>query len=757
MTATDPLITGILDAIRPRLCVLGATVSAAAADAGTVSFDVLLRGGAAIVLSMRAPGAGSAYRVTRHCEYTYRVPSGARLGPAELRAVDGILDALGPFEDRLAPGRRGLEIDLGATKDSVAARLRDLPGQPRVSVSVPRRGLRARLLRLLDYASTRGVGEVVVSGPPDVFDAEFLRRIAAWSRLARVVVPWPAPDGTQFDAVALAALRDAVPPGLAVEIVLSITARTISRTDLIASFAGVLARRPPPPVTAVLEVAGPEEAEAAGEEPVSLSDLHERVPKDLRRTLTSTVTVRASAGSPLCLVPEALVRRVLHTERAEPRPPDAYASACGSCGLRSECAGVRPSYLARFGGGELQPFASLPAAVDDLGWEDRLRLVLTGRPSIVVRLSDVLPPDLMPAMPCTLPWTRIEESGDHSHGPCCCDFRAVGGPAPDGADPVAMWNSSAMRAFREAVAAGGRPATCRTSCPILASGEERPEELQLHGGTPAAVGNQVGLVRALLERRVEVEHAPLVYCFPATEHCNYRCVMCGVHRKKVPADSQRPASFYRDLEPWLERQVRLDAHGGEPLASSTFRAFVEDESRTDRPGVVEVSTNGSLLDPEWLESLPRLPFRTIVASLNAATPGLYRRVTRGLPWEVVRHNLDALLRMRDSGRYAGAIIYSMVLIRLNLHEIRAFADMAAADGVEVRFLLTHGDYLNQSIMTAMEPMTVAAGGLAEVAEVLDRRGELRQARQVRALVSILRARIAAGVFESIEGEAAALL
>jgi hypothetical protein len=99
----------------------------------------------------------------------------------------------------------------------------------------------------------------------------------------------------------------------------------------------------------------------------------------------------------------------------------------------------------------------------------------------------------------------------------------------------------------------------------------------------------------------------------------------------------------------------------------------------------------------------------------------------------------------------------MVLIRLNLHEIRAFADMAAADGVEVRFLLTHGDYLNQSIMTAMEPMTVAAGGLAEVAEVLDRRGELRQARQVRALVSILRARIAAGVFESIEGEAAALL
>lgn len=379
-------------------------------------------------------------------------------------------------------------------------------------------------------------------------------------------------------------------------------------------------------------------------------------------------------------------------------------------------------------------------------WRESVRTRLVDQPRRRLRLGEVINAHDLPRRECVLPWTRMELSTRRFLGPCCADYQVA--PARAEADLANQWNGSVQRAFRRALAGPGHPKTCRKSCPTLQSGRERLSEMQLWGGAASFVDNQIAVVDDVLAGRENSLGKPLELMLPPTTYCNYDCLMCEWGEVGT-LDDELSAEFYDALAPLLATARALEVAGGEPLASPVFRDFLARLDREVYPDLrVSLVTNGSYLSPGQ-SSLERVPFSTIIISLNAATPETYEAVNRGLPFERVRRNLDALLLWRKNGSLHGDLVYSMVLLKKNRHEIKAFAKLAKKDDVRVRFMLPMFDRNEQSVVTDAGIMRQVLSDLDSVADDLVARGQQRQAQGIVGEAEVLRERLAQGLFEPL--------
>ena len=501
----------------------------------------------------------------------------------------------------------------------------------------------------------------------------------------------------------------------------------------------------------VIEIPSMADVEAAGDQPVPLERFRALVPEALLSWQGRPPRIDSRVGMPLCLFPELLIRIATGIEPPAPdRDPrdEAFASGCDACGARPHCRGVTPDYARRFGTDALRPWPA--ATTNPPAWQDLARWVLMDHPWISLTLGELLPAASIPEIACTRPWTSLAMHPDGTFGPCNGDYPVERHPAPDGVPLAGLFRGPVLASFRRALLTSGHPATCGVDCPVLRSGADRPANLRLVGGSGERVENQIRLVRALLDGTIEVHHDPVRVGVIPTRHCNYRCVMCRFADPHPLAD-ELPAAFWDDLEPWLDTLVSLHVTGGEPLASPAFRAFIERQARTDRRPVLDLVTNGALLTPAWLDRLPRLPVRWLGISLNAATARTYRQVHRGIPWAAMRRNLDAVLRMRATGRFTGALTYSLVLLRCNLDEVVDFVDLALRDGADARYHVPIGNRNGQSILTDPDTLMRAVDGLREAARRLEQARRPVPVIEARDTLHFLEDRLARGVFEPSGG------
>jgi molybdenum cofactor biosynthesis enzyme MoaA len=604
---------------------------------------------------------------------------------------------------------------------------------------------------VLQALAARGAERIALWTSPGVLEPALLRDAGGVGRRLVLRCRIEATDGAAR-ARLLELAGAAVAAGVSLELTFVLLRATLAAAP---GLVPLLWSLPSGPVSFGLDLPGPGDA---GTEAVALSAL-DGLPREVHDFVRWRGHVDSRVGRPLCRFPDTLERVLTPRGPGGPGPlgDAAFGPDCGACVLRPSCTGVTADYARAFGFEGLRPFvspeaagaASAPETLGRIPWETKLRWLLRDRPGIKVRLGDVVPARLLPALPCTMPWTRLELHDGDTFGPCCADWirerHFVGGDPT----PARLWDGPVLRAFRAAMRAGAALRTCRPSCPVLTGGTERPADLRLPGGPPEAVEDRIRLVRALLDgREAAADFAPLSICVATTTGCNYDCVMCDCGQTGR-AEDERPRAFWDGLAPWLHLGVEVDANGGEPLLSPTFRAFVEEAARSGAPPSIAMTTNASLLTPKWLDGLGRSPFRSLIVSLNSTRPDTYRAVHRGLPLKRVRANLDHLLELRRQGRFTGGLTYSMVVLRRNLAEVRDFATLALADGAEVRYLLPMRDRNGQSVLTDAGLMRAAAAALEDAAATLEGAGLEQSARRVRATAQVVRDRLAAGTVEAL--------
>ncbi len=390
------------------------------------------------------------------------------------------------------------------------------------------------------------------------------------------------------------------------------------------------------------------------------------------------------------------------------------------------------------------PELALPHTDSSLPWQERARQHLRDQPGKSLRLGQLLDVAHLPDWPCTLPWTRLEVSQGGGIGPCCIEYQAERFAA---VPPLAtaLWNGPAMQAFRRAMQPGPEtPSTCRATCPVLVGQSQRAADVRLRGGPRVALDSQIAAIEDMLAGRLEVRGAPLTVCLATTSFCNYDCLMCPCGEEGKLED-QLPEAFYADLQTLLPGVQVLDANGGEPLASPTFRDFLTTlDAKNLSQLQVNLVTNGSYLAPKLLDKLARVPFGNITLSLNAATPESYLLVNRGLPYERVRAHLDDLLARQKAGM-RGELTYSMVILKQNFHEIEAFAELALQDGVHLRYMLPFRNRHESSILTDRTAMLAALRALQRVAARLLALGRGHEARDALTSANILLGRLDARV------------
>lgn len=389
-----------------------------------------------------------------------------------------------------------------------------------------------------------------------------------------------------------------------------------------------------------------------------------------------------------------------------------------------------------------------PREVPSTPWRERLRGMLLGRPDAVVTLREALTPDELPPWPCALPWTRLELN-TRTAGPCCSDYQTKPAPWRPAHGLASLWNGLALRAFRRALTGSPPYGPCRASCPTLVGRAEDPGAVRVFGGDEAFVAREIELLEDLFEGREVMRGGPLKLSFTTTTYCNYDCLMCSYGELGTLAD-ELPAGFYDDLAALAPGLRLIEALGGEPLASPAFREFLAGFDFGRFPSLrVALITNGSYLTPKELARYRRVPIDNLTISLNAATPETYLAVNRGLPYARVREHLDALHALRRAGELRCSVTYSMVILKANVHEVRALAELARRDGVRYRYLLPNHDRNGQSIMTSPDAMRAAREALDALVAEERAAGNVRQVSLLVGEAGVLADRLARGVFRLI--------
>lgn len=464
------------------------------------------------------------------------------------------------------------------------------------------------------------------------------------------------------------------------------------------------------------------------------------------------------AGPPRCLAPPPLQRR-RRAPNAFTHSVRSFGRACARCAWARACPGVPQGWLRAPAGSEaLRPPAG--ASGDDTParaaraaarpWRDRAREVLLGHPDAVLELREVIPPATLPPRPCVLPWTRLEMSPSGEFGPCCSDYQATPTRAPRDASPQALWQGEALAAFRRALASpAAPPSTCRVSCALRAAGVTALSQLKLRGGPAPWVDAQLAAVEDAMEGQTAPRSPPLALMIAPTTYCNFDCLMCHYGEEGTLEDELGEA-YYDHVRTLLPTLGRLEAVGGEPMASPAFRRFLRETDFGRAPQLeVALVTNGSYLTPRRIRALAHVPFAALTISLNAARPETYEAVNRGVPFGHIRHNLNALIhgrRARAPGRADLDLVYSMVILRRNIAEIEDFAQLAWEDGARPRFRLPNRNRNRQSIMTRPDLMGQALQALERVARARSARSHLRADDELRGTIRVLRDRLQRKVF-----------
>lgn len=178
--------------------------------------------------------------------------------------------------------------------------------------------------------------------------------------------------------------------------------------------------------------------------------------------------------------------------------------------------------------------------------------------------------------------------------------------------------------------------------------------------------------RELSEKKFVLESKPIRLGIVVTNRCNLNCIMCPAVRKNGKNTlSKRALVNIYELLPYLER---IDWQGGEIFLIDYLKDVFRDMQ--GYPNIIhQITTNGLLLDEEWISLLLNLNVRFIF-SIDSVMPEKYEYIRRGARFGdlILKIELLNTIEQRLQKKFNKEI--SVVVMRSNFNELELFIDFA---------------------------------------------------------------------------------
>ncbi len=192
----------------------------------------------------------------------------------------------------------------------------------------------------------------------------------------------------------------------------------------------------------------------------------------------------------------------------------------------------------------------------------------------------------------------------------------------------------------------------------------------MDAGQRAALAiDQVQRKTSLLQRRLPSR--PSVLWIEPTNRCNLNCLMCERDDLQRPlADLQWPLfeSIAEDAARFGIRRIKLNRFG-EPLLHREIHRMTAVLKSLKIPWVF-FATNGTLLDAAAREAILESGLDLLIVSIDGVTRETYERIRRGSRFEVVRHNVEEMIQLRNRRRQERPLIQvNAVLMQENRREM----------------------------------------------------------------------------------------
>lgn len=247
------------------------------------------------------------------------------------------------------------------------------------------------------------------------------------------------------------------------------------------------------------------------------------------------------------------------------------------------------------------------------------------------------------------------------------------------------WQTFALRLSELAPHDGSITLQCGYQHP--APGDSRELSLMIGDpklGQPDDYTRNFTAVCQALGRAEIVDAYPVTATFEASSICNLRCTMCitacdlGVFEPDRADGLSSIESVCRELLPYTSK-VQWHASGEVFTSNEIWRALkMIGEYPHPHKRLVEIFTNGQLLNAQRRRALLDSPVTNVVFSVDAATAETYKRL-RGSDFSRLIRNIGALVAEDKEASLNISLL--MVTMRENIHELPQFIRLARQLGV----------------------------------------------------------------------------
>jgi MoaA/NifB/PqqE/SkfB family radical SAM enzyme len=267
--------------------------------------------------------------------------------------------------------------------------------------------------------------------------------------------------------------------------------------------------------------------------------------------------------------------------------------------------------------------------------------------------------------------------------------------------------------------------------------------------TPEIVANRHHLLEEIHARRNVLTAKPLDLMMGVSAHCNISCGFCDGPLGQYGDLSDRRRDEIIGLLPTL---MSFGVSGpGEPLMNKNFLALLAHISDVGYPALfVSLTTNGTLLTPEFLARTRNVPWGSVRISLNSGSAETYQRMTGKPYFDRILRNLDALCELRERAARRFSITLSLVLGSVQMGDLAKFAKIVDDHRTAIILEPMNDDKRNLSPWVRPERLAALADELHQVGEsYVDKNPDI--ARAFRAVEGFARNRLQAGDFRILEG------